>query len=216
MSVNSKAFWGYVKESTKSKPGISSLKDPDEKLIDSDTDKANLLNNFFASVFVNEPSGELPVFNLRYLGTPVSKLVVNTDTVFKQLKGLNVNKSMGPYGCHPRLLHETCEQLAEPLCTIFIKSFETGEVPSLWKEANVSALYKNKGDKSDPFNYRPVSLTCIPSKICERSVQSVIMNHMTVNNLFTDCQFGFRDKRSCILQLLDVLDDFVKNFDQGM
>ena len=88
MSVNSKAFWGYVKERTKSKSGISSLKDPDEKLIDSDTDQANLLNNFFVSVFVDEPSGELPVFNVRHLGTPVSKLVLDTDTVFEQLKGL--------------------------------------------------------------------------------------------------------------------------------
>ena len=51
MSVNSKAFWGYVKERTKSKSNISSLKDPDEKLIDSDTDKANLLNNFFCLCF---------------------------------------------------------------------------------------------------------------------------------------------------------------------
>ena len=68
----------------------------------------------------------------------------------------------------------------------------------------------------NPSNCRPVSDTSIPSKICERSVRSVIMNRMTANNLFTECQFGFRDKRSCILQLLYVLDDFAKNFDQGL
>ena len=42
---------------------------------------------------------------------------------------------------------------------------------------------------------------------------------MTVNNLFTDCQFGFRHKRrhkrSCILQLLDVLDDWSKYYDEN-
>ena len=41
------------------------------------------------------------------------------------------------------------------------------------------------------------------------------MNHMYRNKLFTDCQYGFRHKRSCILQLLDVLDDWSKYFDES-
>ena len=41
------------------------------------------------------------------------------------------------------------------------------------------------------------------------------MNHMTINNLFTDCQFGFSHKRSCILQLLDILDDWSKYYNEN-
>ena len=41
------------------------------------------------------------------------------------------------------------------------------------------------------------------------------MDHMTQNNLFSDCQYGFRTKRSCILQLLDVLDDWTKFYDNS-
>ena len=33
--------------------------------------------------------------------------------------------------------------------------------------------------------------------------------------MFTNCQFGFREKRSCILQLLDVLDDLTKAYDEN-
>lgn len=216
MTVNSKAFWGYIRERTKSRSGISELKDSNGIIVDSDSGKANLLNEFFASVFVEEPTGLLPIFDTRYNDTPVSKLVVDSETVLKQLRNLNVNKSMGPDACHPRILHEACEQLSDPLCKIFNKSFETGDVPTLWKEANISALYKNKGEKSDPSNYRPVSLTCVPSKLCEKSVRNVIMQHMKANKLFSNIQFGFREKRSCILQLLDVLDDFVKNFDVSL
>ena len=41
------------------------------------------------------------------------------------------------------------------------------------------------------------------------------MKHMTENNLFTDAQCGFREKRSCILQLLDVLDDLTSAYDSS-
>lgn len=122
---------------------------------------------------------------------------------------------MGPDGCHPRVLRETANILNKPLQTIFDKSFTEGRIPSIWKDANISALYKNKGDKSETTNYRPVSLTCLPSRICERTVRDTIMNHMNKNNLFTESQYGFRHKRSCILQLLDVLDDWSKYYDDS-
>ena len=32
---------------------------------------------------------------------------------------------------------------------MFDKTFEEGCVPNLWKGANISALYKNKGEKSE-------------------------------------------------------------------
>ena len=38
---------------------------------------------------------------------------------------------------------------------------------------------------------------------------------MTDNNLFSDSQCGFRNKRSCVLQLLDVLDYWNKSVDEG-
>ena len=122
---------------------------------------------------------------------------------------------MGPDGCHPRVLRETYDIINKPKQNIFDKTFMEGKVPDIWKEANITALYKNKGDKSDTTNYRPVSLTCLPSRLCEKTVRESIMNHMTLNNLFTDCQFGFRHKRSCILQLLDVLDDWSKYYDEN-
>ena len=81
-----------------------------------------------------------------------------------------------------------------PLQTLFDKTFTEGKVPVIWKDANVTVLFKNIGDKSETTNYRPVSLTCLPSRICERTVRDKIMNHMCVNNLFTDCRFSFRHK----------------------
>ena len=55
---------------------------------------------------------------------------------------------------------------------VFDKVFKT---VSLWKTANVIPLYK-KGAKDKEENYRPVSLTSIASKICEKIVRKSIVN----------------------------------------
>ena len=68
VKTDSKGFWGYVREKTKSRTVVSDLKYSNGELVSSDSEKADLLNAFFASVFVNEPPGELPIFDIRYQG----------------------------------------------------------------------------------------------------------------------------------------------------
>jgi len=59
-----------------------------------------------------------------------------------------------------------------------------------------------KGDKSNPENYCPISLTCICCKIAEHIIASQVMTHLDNHGIFVDCQYGFRRKRSCETQLL--------------
>ena len=71
--------------------------------------------------------------------------------------------------------------------------------------------YAKKGEQSDTNNYRPLSLTSVPCILCEKTVRAVIMKHMTDNKLFSESQYGFRNKRRCVLQLLEVLDYLSKS-----
>ena len=41
------------------------------------------------------------------------------------------------------------------------------------------------------------------------------MTHLKNNNLLSDCQYGFRENRGCILQLLKVLDEWSLAVDKG-
>ena len=41
------------------------------------------------------------------------------------------------------------------------------------------------------------------------------MKHLTDNYLFSDSQYGFRNKKNCVLQLLEVLDFWNKSVDEG-
>ena len=148
--TNTKGFWSYVREQTKSKTKMSDLKDESGQEVTDSKEKANLLNNFFASVFVNEPPSRLPIFDMPYNGTPVTKLTVDQSTVCKQLKDLNIFKSMGPDGCHLHVLKEAADVLSESLCLLMNKMFEEQCIRNVWKDAKVSALFTNNGAQTDP------------------------------------------------------------------
>ncbi|KAF2356915.1 Reverse transcriptase domain [Trinorchestia longiramus] len=122
--------------------------------------------------------------------------------VEEQLSILNPYKSTRPDGLGPRILKKTAEVISEPLTNIFNRSLETGIVPDDWKCANVTPIFK-KGNKQTPNNYRPISLTSVISKTIERLPKVSITKHLNDPNLINDTQHGFREKRSCLTNLLD-------------
>jgi retron-type reverse transcriptase len=87
-------------------------------------------------------------------------------------------------------------------------------VPKDWKKAKVVPIYK-KGQKSEPGNYRPVSLTSVPCKILESMLKDYIMEHLTNENLINDSQHGFMPGRSCASNLTIFLDALTKEIDNG-
>ena len=117
---------------------------------------AQVLSNFFKSVYVNEGSGPLPEFKAQ-VKSKIRSIDVTEEDIKCALKSLNVNKSKGPDGIHPRVLKELADQIASPLCKIFNRSIKEGKIPDMWREAEVRPIFK-KGKKNDPGNYRPVSL----------------------------------------------------------
>ncbi|GAB0203746.1 hypothetical protein GRJ2_002840200 [Grus japonensis] len=92
--------------------------------------------------------------------------IIQEEAVNNLLCHLDTHKSMGPDGIHLRVLRGLVEELAKPLSIIYQQSWLTGEVPDDWRLASVMPIYM-KGQKEDPRNYRPVSLTSVPGKIME-------------------------------------------------
>ncbi|KAK4831226.1 hypothetical protein QYF61_016324 [Mycteria americana] len=101
--------------------------------------------------------------------------------------------------------------LTKPLSIIYQQSWLTGEVPVDWRLANVTPIFK-KGQKEDPGNYRPVSLTSVPGKLMEQIILSAITQHVEDNQGIKPSQHGFRKGRSCLTNLL-LQQDFSKAFD---
>ena len=143
----------------------------------------------------------------------INDLDITENGVRKLLKGLNPSKAPGPDNI-TRILKELADDIAPILTEIFHHSYKTGEIPSIWRTANICPIFK-KGKKFEAVNYRPVSLTCISCKIMEHIITSHIMNHADANNIMYPMQHGFRRGLSCETQLIEFIDDVTINMDKG-
>jgi hypothetical protein len=149
----------YASSKCKRNDGISDL-NVDQGKISSDESKANVLNQFFSSVFTDEELNSIPVIEERTFGYKLTGFKIHEEEVLNRLVALNPNNSCGLDGFHPRFLKEFAAVLAGSLAVFFQKTLNEGTLPTDWQEAQVTSLSK-KGDKSSTGNYRPVSLTIV-------------------------------------------------------
>ena len=143
------------------------------------------------------------------------EISITTSGISKLLQNLNIHKAMGPDQISAKILRELQDILALILEIIFNHSLNTGIVPSDWKMANITPLFK-KGDRSQPNNCRPISLISIVSKLFEHILSSNIRKHFESNNILYHGQHGFRQFHSCETQLISVVQDLTLNFDEDI
>ena len=155
-----KLFWNYVRSHTKTREQVANLKQVDGTITDDPSEKANILNSFFSSVFTKEDTENIPELSERYTNESLDTVKIEQTDTLKAIRKLKQSKSPGPDGIHNKILIETSEYLLEPLTKLFNKSMNSGKIPSEWKKAHVTPIFKS-GDKHAANNYRPVSLTSI-------------------------------------------------------
>lgn len=211
---NNKQFWAYVKSKNKEQSGIGPLIDKEGTLVLEATDKANVLNEQFSSVFSNPDGdfdGTLPISTVR---DTLSHVLITEEGILKLFENLCVTKATGPDNIPATFLKSFAKELTPSYRLLFQASIDQGKVPDDWKAANVTPIFK-KGDRNKPENYRPVSITSISCKLLEHIICSNIMRHLDQNDILTEAQHGFRRHRSCETQLITVCTDFVNSINEG-
>ena len=211
---NPKKFWGFIKSKRNESSGIAPLKHNEEIHSDSKM-KSNILNEQFTCAFSKENTDNIPLMPKSNHET-IPDIKISHKGVYKLLREINPHKATGPDGIPGKLLKQCSDEITPILTKIFNSSITQGQAPKRWKEALITPIFK-KGDRSKASNYRPVSLTCICSKIFEHIMHSNIISHLESNNVLSDHQHGFRKHRSCESQLINTIQDLsnsLNNSDQ--
>lgn len=170
----------------------------------------NLLNNQFANIQVErQTTNEYALLNIVPPEQSFCFRCVNQTEVLKSLLSIKSNAE-GLDGINPRFLKLVIPKLI-PFLTHICNTILTKSVfPDAWKKAKIIPLPKNNND------FRPIAILPYLSKAMEKIMQMQISEYLNKHKFLTDFQSGFRQGRSCITVLTDVVEELRCKLDNDM
>ena len=209
-----KKFYSYIKSKTSNRVSVGPLVGEDG-LVSGNKEMAGMLNAQYTSVFTREDTTNLPDPEHLFRGDhPLSEVRFTSEEVRKKLRKIKATGAPGPDRVWSKVLHDMADLLAEPLSIIYNRLMEEGDVPDIWRSANVCPVFK-KGAKGDPANYRPVSLTCVVGKVMESLIRDKMVEHLEKHSLIRPSQHGFMAGRSTATNMLVYMEALTKLLDEG-
>lgn len=211
---DTKPFWHYVRSKCKSRVPVGPLISKDDgRLTTTPKECAQVLCKFFSEVFTTESVQNFP-FAIPKTTDSLIEINFSVELIEQTLAKARNFASPGPDNIPYIVLKGGGHFLKEQLRRLFQLSFDLGLVPSQWKVAHITPIFK-KGNKRDPENYRPVSLTSCTSKLMESCLRTAMLQFWNDRGLLHSSQFGFLPNSSSTLQLLHFLEDVTSFVDAG-
>ena len=184
-----------------------------DKVINDPNEKADLFNTFF------QLQSKLDDTNIIVPTLPAPTVTIDSihlkaQEIYSILKTLQIGKACGPDMIHNRILREIADSVSPLLTDLFKTSLSTAKVPDIWKQSNISPVFK-KDDKTNVENYRPISLISSVGKTFEKAAYKHIYNFILANQIITPFQSGFMPGDSTVNQLTDMYNTFCRALDEG-
>ena len=108
---------------------------------------------------------------------------------------LKTKSSAGIDGIHNCMLKHLPQNFLRYILKLCNMSIKLGKIPEAWKEARLTMIPKGKKSRSDPANYRPISLLSCLGKLLERIVAQRLQKFLESNKKLAKHQSGFRTGR---------------------
>ena len=129
------------------------------------------------------------------------------------MKAVQKQKNSNSGNIPTRFLKDAAPCVSTSLSIIFSKSLAQGKYTDNLKLARISAIYKGKGSKSNPDNYRPISVLSAVARLFEKLVHQQLFPHL--KGLLLNNQSGFKPGHSTETSLLNTTNKWIINIDNG-
>ena len=204
-----KKFWSYVKSKSNCHrlPEVVSFED---RIRSNPKDQCDLFNEYFFKQFSEPSSYDIEI---DYSNDHLYRIDFAPEIIKNHLLDINPNKAHGPDLIHGKVLKKCANGLAYPLSFLFQLSYSSGKIPTDWKLANVVPIHK-KGSKSEVSNYRPISLTSLIMKLCEKVIRDELLRRC--NHLIDQRQHGFLAQKSCCTQMVQFCDSLALSLNDNI
>ena len=199
--------------------GILGRKKSNKLLSFPSADAAHNFNTYFVNIakdlISNNYGDEISSTNFgKYMFERQSSELKDCNFESKDVESIimKLNNSKGTY-YSPRVLKLLSSSICPVLANIFNCCVRDGYFPNELKIAKVIPLFKNKGSITDISNYRPISMLSVFSKVFEKLIHKEVSQFFISNNIFNNCQYGFREKHSTVHALINAISNVHDSID---
>ena len=152
---------------------------------------AELLQEQYVSVFSDPAAGkQLPYHDGSNASPKIGDISFSQADIEEAIDDMNRDASSTDRDIPALIIKECKNNISYPVFLIWKESFESEVIPEDMKIQSITPIFK-KGDKSDPGNYRPISLTSHLIKIFERVIRKKLVCYLESNSILSNKQHGF-------------------------
>ena len=116
---------------------------------------------------------------------------ITEQEVLKCINNLKLNKACASDLILNEFLKFSKSKMLSAFTKLFNIVFTSCFIPESWSQGIISPIYKNKGDKSSPDNYRGITLLSCFGKLFTSILNNRLNNYLENMNILADEQAGF-------------------------
>ena len=144
-----------------------------------------------------------------------STRAVTPEEVDMAIRSLKNSKASGLDNLDTYILKLTRKAIVPSVCHIVNLSLQANKFPNKWKTAKIIPLYKGKGSRFEPKNYRPVAILPVLSKLLERLMFKQIASYMDDNKLYNPNHHAYRSFHSTATAMIQMYTTWLEAVDSG-
>jgi hypothetical protein len=168
---------------------------------ETDREKANAFALHFASVY-GVDNGLCPSLPLTRPQPSLQFVNITPEMVRYVLMSLAPKLSSGHDGIPAFALKNLAAVICTPLADLYSRSLANADIPDQFLRCTTVPVFKGKGLRSSPSNYRPINMSISICKACELILNHALIDYLESTGFLSNAQFGFRKGRSVASQMV--------------